>query len=382
MTQRPGRETDLTFALPGELLGRVEAAGSPIRDDILGSWRRSSLAGLTPDAFDVPLGEVDDRSRLAWAAGEVLDRVGADLAGSAIALVLTDADGLVVARRAEDRRTRSLLDEIRLAPGFQYAEEAVGTNAIGTALLDATPTVVQADEHFANALTMMACAAVPISDPSTGRVLGVVDLSSAASDGNPLMLALAKQAAHEIEQRLLDGSSTAERLLQECFLRARRTSRGPLVAVSPRTLLVNAAASTLIETGERERLWAAVVPVLHRPGATTAFVTRAGQTLTLRCEPVLDGAQLVGALLRWAARERPRALSRPGTVGWGTVTEAELAVAMQVSNGLSNREAAAHLYLSPHTVDFHLRQLFRKLEVSSRVELTRLVLAHLGMAPG
>ena len=72
MTQRPGRETDLTFALPGELLGRVEAAGSPIRDDILGSWRRSSLAGLTPDAFDVPLGEVDDRSRLAWAAGEVL----------------------------------------------------------------------------------------------------------------------------------------------------------------------------------------------------------------------------------------------------------------------------------------------------------------------
>jgi transcriptional regulator of acetoin/glycerol metabolism len=381
LTQPSDRETDRTFALPEALLGRV-AAGSPIRDGILGSWRRSTLSGITPDTFEVPFGEVDDRSRLAWAAGEVLDRVGTDLEGSGIALVLADADGLVVARRAVDRGTRALLDEIQLAPGFQYAEGAVGTNAIGTALLDATPTVVQADEHFADALTMMACAAVPISDPSTGRVVGVVDLSSAARDGSPLMLALAKQAAHEIEQRLLDESSTAERMLQECFLRARRTTRGPLAAVSPRTLLVNAAASTVLEASEREALWASVVPVLHRPDATATFVAHAGQTLTLQCEPVLDGAQLIGALLRWAARDRPRALAGPGTVGWGSVTEAELAVAMQVSNGLSNREAAAHLYLSPHTVDFHLRQLFRKLEVSSRVELTRLVLSHLGLAPG
>jgi DNA-binding CsgD family transcriptional regulator len=69
---------------------------------------------------------------------------------------------------------------------------------------------------------------------------------------------------------------------------------------------------------------------------------------------------------------RPR--SRSGAYGWDSVTEAELAVARQVSQGLTNREAAARLFVSPSTIDFHLRQLFRKLEVRSRVELTRVVL--------
>src|SRR5215470_5666703 len=60
--------------------------------------------------------------------------------------------------------------------------------------------------------------------------------------------------------------------------------------------------------------------------------------------------------------------------GWSSLTAAELAVAEQVAQGLTNREAAAHLYLSPHTIDFHLRQVFRKLDVRSRVELTRATL--------
>jgi hypothetical protein len=49
-------------------------------------------------------------------------------------------------------------------------------------------------------------------------------------------------------------------------------------------------------------------------------------------------------------------------------------VAEQVAQGLTNREAAAHLYLSPHTIDYHLRQVFQKLDVRSRVELTQAIL--------
>jgi DNA-binding CsgD family transcriptional regulator len=48
-------------------------------------------------------------------------------------------------------------------------------------------------------------------------------------------------------------------------------------------------------------------------------------------------------------------------------------VAEVVAEGLTNAEAGARLFLSHHTVGFHLRQIFRKLDVSSRVELTRLV---------
>jgi DNA-binding CsgD family transcriptional regulator len=48
-----------------------------------------------------------------------------------------------------------------------------------------------------------------------------------------------------------------------------------------------------------------------------------------------------------------------------------LVVAKLVAQGLTNREVAERLYLSPHTVGMHLRHAFAKLEISSRVELAR-----------
>jgi DNA-binding CsgD family transcriptional regulator len=44
-----------------------------------------------------------------------------------------------------------------------------------------------------------------------------------------------------------------------------------------------------------------------------------------------------------------------------------------VSEGLSNREVANQVFLSPHTVAFHLRHIFWKLDVGSRVQLATLV---------
>ena len=54
------------------------------------------------------------------------------------------------------------------------------------------------------------------------------------------------------------------------------------------------------------------------------------------------------------------------------MTKSELAVAQLVADGLTNREIAERLFVSPHTVNTHLRQVFAKLEVNSRVDLTRL----------
>ena len=48
-----------------------------------------------------------------------------------------------------------------------------------------------------------------------------------------------------------------------------------------------------------------------------------------------------------------------------------LAVARVVAQGLTNRDIAAQLYLSPRTVDYHLRKVFTKLGIGSRIELVR-----------
>ena len=51
------------------------------------------------------------------------------------------------------------------------------------------------------------------------------------------------------------------------------------------------------------------------------------------------------------------------------MTRSELAVAQLVANCLTNREIAERLLVSPHTVNTHLRQVFAKLEVNSRVDV-------------
>jgi DNA-binding CsgD family transcriptional regulator len=65
--------------------------------------------------------------------------------------------------------------------------------------------------------------------------------------------------------------------------------------------------------------------------------------------------------------------SSQGHPGLASLTDAERGVAEVVAAGYTNREAAAKLFVSPHTVDYHLRHIFRKLDIESRVQLARLV---------
>lgn len=55
------------------------------------------------------------------------------------------------------------------------------------------------------------------------------------------------------------------------------------------------------------------------------------------------------------------------------LTEAELRVALTIAAGAQNREAAAQLYVSTKTVEYHLSNIYRKLEIRSRVDLARVV---------
>jgi len=97
-----------------------------------------------------------------------------------------------------------------------------------------------------------------------------------------------------------------------------------------------------------------------------------------------EGKARVRALLRavgirlchWTHQSRP-------AFGWGSLTDTEKTIADLVAEGLSNRQVADRVFLSPHTVAFHLRHIFWKLGVTSRVQLARIAAeqAVVGLTP-
>jgi DNA-binding CsgD family transcriptional regulator len=111
----------------------------------------------------------------------------------------------------------------------------------------------------------------------------------------------------------------------------------------------------------------------QRQGTADSGVDALSQALVLftRSGATQDAARLRSRLRALGIRRRIATAEKPAR-GWAAMTKSELAVAELVATGLTNREIAERLFVSPHTVNTHLRQVFAKLEVNSRVDLTRL----------
>jgi PAS domain S-box-containing protein len=90
--------------------------------------------------------------------------------------------------------------------------------------------------------------------------------------------------------------------------------------------------------------------------------------------PLRFGGAVAGTVT--VARAAPEAAEPVAEIDWFSLTDAELKVARLVAQGLTNRETAEKLVVSRHTVDSHLKHVFTKLDLRSRVQLTRALLAH------
>ena len=109
------------------------------------------------------------------------------------------------------------------------------------------------------------------------------------------------------------------------------------------------------------------------------FLRRARRRVEARdhLRAALDGFETLGATL-WAERARVELRASGQTARKrdpstrNTLTEQELQIARFVAEGRTNREVAAQLFLSPRTIDFHLRNVYRKLGITSRTALARL----------
>ncbi|HEX3814428.1 MAG TPA: LuxR C-terminal-related transcriptional regulator [Mycobacteriales bacterium] len=261
--------------------------------------------------------------------------------------------------------------------GFVCAEAIVGTNSVGAALRTRNPSVVRGFEHFADGLTAVSCAATAVTHPLTGRQLGVVNMTCAAATYSDVMPALIGRIVHETQQRLLGDYGATATALYAAFLQARRRAKGPVAVLDTRSMFVNAAGAAIVDPADRAVLWDWAEPRLGTPSAPAMSVVALGSGIqSVRCEAVYDGDRVAGAVI-WLGTTGPPipvpSLTADRATRWAILTDAQQSIAEHVANGLTNRETASQLFISTHTVDYHLRQIFRKLGLRSRVELARVV---------
>ena len=121
------------------------------------------------------------------------------------------------------------------------------------------------------------------------------------------------------------------------------------------------AAALLARGGRRDEAAALLAEALGRYERAGADAWARRVRARLRALGVHPGAR--------GPRQRPQA-------GWESLTATEREVAVLVAEGLTNGAVARRLYISPHTVNTHLRHVFAKLDVANRVALAAVVLHH------
>ncbi|WP_078962613.1 GAF domain-containing protein [Streptomyces sp. TP-A0875] len=190
-----------------ETFTRAGTVSRPVRDVVAASWRRSVRAGVGPDGTASV--ELVDADLSAYRADHPLARVmplvrellGTFASDGEHLLAVCDAHGSLLWVEGHPA-TRRRADRMNFVPGARWAESAVGTNAPGTAVAVGKPVQVFAAEHFIRRVQPWTCAAAPIHDPRTGRVLGAVDITGGDGLAHPHSLGFVQAVARAAETHL------------------------------------------------------------------------------------------------------------------------------------------------------------------------------------
>jgi transcriptional regulator of acetoin/glycerol metabolism len=194
-------------SLPSYAIGQHLAGG----EDISRSWQRCRQAGLAPERsrIDGPHYSATElrsanerRATLIMQSRPVIDYIYGQIRDSGCLLLLSDENGFLLDSLG-DADFCGRAAQVALKPGACWAEDSRGTNAIGTALVEAKPIVVNGTEHYLRHNGFLSCAAAPLVEPS-GKLLGVIDISCDARAYHPHTFGLVRAAAQMIENRIFE----------------------------------------------------------------------------------------------------------------------------------------------------------------------------------
>lgn len=261
------------------------------------SWRRVSARGLDPGG-EPALNPLDDTelisAREQSGLHPLLSQLRSHLLPAAESagqlMVVADTDGRVLWREG----TTAILkhaDGLGFVGGSAWTEGNVGTNAIGTCIVTGIPVHIHAAEHYAETHTPWTCAAAPLHDPLTGKLLGVVDLSGPAHTVHAGTLSLVNVAARLAELEI--RSAHQERLAQLRALAAPMLARlgGKALVVAPDgavAAVTGFSAMDFIVLPTDLAAGAAWLPAL---GHVTAEPLRGGWLLQLHDDEITAGEQ-------------------------------------------------------------------------------------------
>ena len=154
-----------------------------IPTSLVDSWRRSMALGISPDQHSprhlhevAEVLELRREHRLQQVMPALHDLLADDSRSGRHLLVLTDASGEILWRVGSPAVLRRA-DHLEFLEGADWSEAGIGTNAISEALVTGGPVQLFSAEHLVRTHHEWACTAAPITDPATGRVLGVLDVS-------------------------------------------------------------------------------------------------------------------------------------------------------------------------------------------------------------
>src|SRR3954466_14977787 len=186
-------------------------ATAGMRPTIVESWRRGLVTGLDPTdlmpSIEADRSETQERwlehplGSLRHVLVEQLQRWAQE---SNSLVQVTDPSGLTLYLGGPDW-LKERAAEMNLVEGGRCSETVNGTNGVGTALAVDHPVQVFAFEHFSHHHREWVCSGAPIHDRVSGRLVGVIDLSSPWRIAHPRSLELVTAAARTTEQCLRAG---------------------------------------------------------------------------------------------------------------------------------------------------------------------------------
>ncbi|ENO85964.1 sigma-54-dependent Fis family transcriptional regulator [Thauera linaloolentis] len=187
--------------------------------EVLRSWLRCRDAGVDYQANG--RGDPEGRSGLADArerselllnnASGVMEHVFEQIRSSGSMVILADSQGMIL-HSLGDPDFVGRAQRVALQPGALWNEDMRGTNAIGTALVEAAPVEVIGAEHFLDRNGILTCSAAPVFGPE-GGVAGVLDISGDSRSNQRHTLGLVRLAAQLLEKRLFEIQHAREILV-------------------------------------------------------------------------------------------------------------------------------------------------------------------------